>query len=97
MDVPLNKLLSGWAFDPSLRSCAVTVITMLQSSISILHIISSQIKVFGYLFFFQSWHAVEQIVKRTVISDVVMLLCHNCNDNVTKHDLSNGRPTHRHG
>ena len=96
-DMPFNKQSSGWGFDTSWRSCGVTVITMLQNAISVSQIISSPIKVFGDFFCSHPWHAVEQIVNRTVISDAMMLVCRHCNDNVAKRDFSNGRLMHRHG
>ena len=49
--------------------------------------ISSAIKVFGYLFCSQSRHAVEQIVKRTVIWDAMALMWIHCNYNVAKRDF----------
>ena len=48
---------------------------MLQNAISVLQMISSPIEVLGYFFCSQSWHAVEQIVKRTVISGAMTLSC----------------------
>ena len=79
-----------WGFDTSWRSCGVTVITILQNAIWVLQMISSSIKVLGYFFCSQSWHAIEQIVKWTVTSGAMMLVCHHCNDNVAKRDFSNG-------
>ena len=76
---------------------AGSLITMLQKAISVLQMISSPIKVFGYFFCSQSWHAVQQIVKRMGIAGAMMLVCRHCNDNVAKRDFSNGRLTHWQG
>ena len=83
-NMPLDKPTSDWGFETTWHSCAVIVITMLQNAISVLQIISSPIKVFGYFFCSQSWHAIEQYVKRMVISNAMMLVCRYCNDNVVK-------------
>ena len=90
-DMLFNKQSSGWGFDTSWRSCGVTVITILQNAISVLQMISSSIKVLGYFFCSQSWHAIEQIVKWTVTLGAMMLVCRHCNNNVAKGDFSNGK------
>ena len=86
-DMLFSKLSSERWFWTPWRSCRVTAMTMLQNSISVLQMISSANKVFGYLFCSQSWHAVEQIVKRTVISDAMALIWSRCNDNAAKRDF----------
>ena len=65
---------------------------MLQNAISVLQMISSAIKVFGYFFCSQSWHAVEQIAKLTVIWDPMALIWSHCNDNAAKCDFSMSSP-----
>ena len=84
----LSKLSSGWWFLTPWRSCGVTVMMMLQNAISVLQMISSAFKVFGYFFCSQSWHAVEQIAKLTVIWDPMALIWSHCNDNAAKCDFS---------
>ena len=62
--------------------------TMLQNAISVLQIFSSAIQMCGCLFCSQSWHAVEQIVNRTVIWDAMALMWSHCNGNAAKCDFS---------
>ena len=59
--MPLNKLSSGYGFETTWHSCGVTVITMLRNAISVLQMISSPIKVFGYFFCSRSWHALSKL------------------------------------
>ena len=60
---------------------------MLENAISVLQMISSQITQFDFFFCCQPWHAVKQIVKRTVIWDAMALMWSHCNDNAAKLDF----------
>ena len=55
---------------------------------SVLQMTSFSIKMHGCFFCSQSWHAVEQIIKRTVISDAMAFMWSHCNDNAAKRDFS---------
>ena len=81
-----KKSISPW-FWTSWRPCGVTVITMLHNAISVSQMILFPIKMRGNLFCSESWHAAEQIVKRTVIWGTMALMWSYCNDNAAKRDF----------
>ena len=54
---------------------------------SVLQMTSFSIKMHGCFFCSQSWHAVEQIIKRTEISDAMAFRWSHCNDNAAKRDF----------
>ena len=85
-DMPLRKLSSGLWFGTLWRSCELPVMTMLQNAISVLQMISFPIKTCGFSFAL-SWHAIEQIVKRTVIWDAMALMWIPCNDDAANCDF----------
>ena len=60
---------------------------MFQNAISVFQMISFPIEMCGCFFCAQSWHGVEQIVKRTVIWDAMVRVWSHCKDNVAKRDF----------
>ena len=85
-DMPLSKWANCQAdwFGTPWHSYELPVMTMLQNVISVIQMISFPIKTCGCFFCSQSWHAIEQIVERTVIWDAMALMWTPCNNNAAK-------------